>query len=122
MGSIIYYLLRGDEFSAFHSLQSDEVWHFHSGSAFALHIISPEGKYRTVRLGRELHKGDVPCYAIPAGYFFGAEVAEHGNFALASCTVIPGFSFEDFHMPSRQELIALFPSFAGEITHLTREG
>ena len=27
----IYFLLRENEFSAFHRLQSDEIWHFYSG-------------------------------------------------------------------------------------------
>ena len=32
-GTAIYFLLKGDQFSAFHKLQSDEIWHFYEGSS-----------------------------------------------------------------------------------------
>lgn len=121
LGSIIYYLLTGNDFSAFHRLPADETWHFHYGSAFLIHLISPGGVYSKVRLGLDVHVGEVPCHTIPAGYFFGAEVAEENSFALASCTVMPGFSFEDLIMPGRDELIGIFPDLSNEIMHLTRE-
>lgn len=121
LGSIIYYMLTNNDFSAFHRLPGDETWHFHFGSAFLLHLISPEGTYSKVRLGLDVHVGEVPCYTVPGGFFFGAEVAEENSFALASCTVMPGFSFEDLRMPERKELISMFPDLLNEIMHLTRE-
>jgi predicted cupin superfamily sugar epimerase len=121
LGSVIHYMLTKNDFSAFHRLRSDEIWHFHHGSAFLIHIISPEGDYRRLKLGLDVHVGEVPCIAIPAGSFFGAEVAEENSYALASCTVMPGFSFEDFQMPSRDKLLAKFPKLFSEIMHLTRE-
>ena len=35
----IYYLLDGTQFSAFHKLISDEIWHFYIGSSVTLYII-----------------------------------------------------------------------------------
>ena len=32
----IYYLLKGDQFSAFHRLKSDELWNFYVGSSLTL--------------------------------------------------------------------------------------
>lgn len=119
LGTVIYYMLTGNEKSAFHRLESDEIWHFHLGSSFLLHLVEPSGIYRRIRLGLNIHTGELPCFVIPAGYLFGAEVAEENSYALASCTVMPGFSYEDFHMPSRSELLHLFPHLSAEIMHLT---
>jgi predicted cupin superfamily sugar epimerase len=121
LGSVIYYMLTSNNNSAFHRLHSDEIWHFHDGSAFLIHLISPDGAYSVVRLGLDIFVGEVPCFVIPAGYYFGAEVAEENSFALATCTVIPAFSFDDFEMPSRDELISIFPHLTNEIIHLTGE-
>ena len=29
----IYYLLEGDDFSAFHRIKSDEIWHYYEGNS-----------------------------------------------------------------------------------------
>ncbi len=122
LGSVIHYMLTSDSFSAFHKLSSDEIWHFHDGSAFLIHLISPQGEYSVIRLGLDVNVGQVPCFVIPAGYFFGAEVAEENSFALASCTVMPAFNFAEFVMPTRDELISIFPHLINEIMHLGRKG
>lgn len=121
LGTTIYYMLAGNDISVLHRLPSEEIWHFHHGSAFLLHLIDQEGNYRRVRLGLDVLAGEVPCFAIPSGCWFAAEVAEEMSFALASCTVIPGFSFEDLLIPSRKELTDMFPHLIPEITRLTRK-
>ena len=55
--SSIYYLLSGLQFSAFHTLKSDEIWHFYLGSSLTLHIIEVGGKSTEVILGASLEKG-----------------------------------------------------------------
>ena len=42
----IYFLLEGKNFSAFHRLRSDEVWHFYAGSPLVVDVIDPEGSIR----------------------------------------------------------------------------
>ena len=37
----IYFLLAGDQFSAFHRMRSDELWHFYAGSGLVVHVINP---------------------------------------------------------------------------------
>ena len=122
LGSFIYYMLTSNTYSAFHRLRSDEVWHFHDGSPFLIHLINPAGIYSVVRLGLDVNIGQLPCFVVPAGYYFGAEVSEENSFSLASCTVIPAFSFDDFEMPTSDELIGIFPHLANEIMHLGRIG
>ena len=40
-------------------------------------------------------------------------------FVLCGCTVSPGFDFKDFEMPSREQLISLYPKHAKAIISLT---
>ncbi len=44
VSTAIYFLLEGKNFSAFHRLRSDEVWHFYAGEPLVVHVIEPEGK------------------------------------------------------------------------------
>jgi uncharacterized protein len=39
----IYFLLDGENFSAFHRLSSDEMWHYYAGNALEVHDIDPNG-------------------------------------------------------------------------------
>ncbi|GAB5400028.1 MAG: cupin domain-containing protein [Aureisphaera sp.] len=116
----IYFLLTQGNFSAFHKIVQDEQWHFYDGATLWLHIISPEGDYQKICIGKDLVKGEVPQYTVPGGYWFGAEVSEGGAFSLVGCTVAPGFDFSDFQMPSQKVLLNTFPEHKEIIQKLTR--
>lgn len=110
----IYFLLPGDAFSAFHRIRADELWHFHAGAALTIHLIAPGGDYRALMVGP-----DGPFQAVvPAGCWFGAEAA--GAYALVSCTVAPGFDFDDFELADRQALSDAYPQHRALIERLTR--
>jgi predicted cupin superfamily sugar epimerase len=53
VSTAIYFLLDGKNFSAFHRLRSDEVWHFYAGAALIVHGIDPLGKYFSLLLGSD---------------------------------------------------------------------
>jgi predicted cupin superfamily sugar epimerase len=40
--SAIYYLLMEDQFSSFHIMKSDDLWHFYAGSSLTLYIIETD--------------------------------------------------------------------------------
>lgn len=120
-GTVIYFLLLRDFFSAFHRLRSDETWYFHAGSAAAVHCIDPNGVLNTITIGPNLQRGDVLQVHIPAGTWFAAEVIGSSDFILISCSVSPGFEFEDFELASRESLIELFPLHGELIQRLTRQ-
>ena len=42
----IYFLLEGRNFSAFHRLRSDQVWHFYVGAPLVVEVIAPSGGVR----------------------------------------------------------------------------
>jgi predicted cupin superfamily sugar epimerase len=115
----IYFLLRAGDFSAFHVVRSDEVWHHYLGASLELHTIDLAGQHERVELGADLVNGELPQWVVPAGVFQAARVIGDG-FALVGCTVAPGFDFADFSMPSRSELALRFPSLRDVIEPFTR--
>jgi len=117
----IYFLLAGDDFSAFHRIRSDEIWHFYLGSTLAIHAIHPDGAYEIVRLGADLAAGEVFQAVVPGGCWFGARLHYPQSYALVGCTVAPGFDFDDFELADRQQMIQTYPQHAEIISRLTRE-
>ena len=115
----IYFLLTSDNFSAFHRIKQDEIWHFYDGSPIRLHMISELGVHSEHIIGRDLAKGEIPQFVVPGGYWFAAEVINTNSYSLVGCTVSPGFSFEDFELITRKELITLFPDQEEIISKLT---
>ena len=117
----IYFLLEGKNFSAFHRLRSDEMWHFYIGTPVSVHVIDTSGKYFLIILGNDPETGHVFQAVVPAGCWFASHVADWESFALVGCTVAPGFDFEDFEMGKRAELVANYPQHRELIRTLTRE-
>jgi predicted cupin superfamily sugar epimerase len=70
----IYYLLDGTQFSAFHRLKSDEIWHFYMGSSVTLYIISKMENLSEVKLGSNIEKGEHFQIQMRAGSWFAATV------------------------------------------------
>jgi predicted cupin superfamily sugar epimerase len=120
----IYFLLRGDQFSALHRLRCDELWHFYVGAPLEVIEITGGGRLVVTRLGPELGAGEVPQAVVPAGHWFGARLAEPrpDAFALVGCTVAPGFDFADFEMARRDDMLAAHPRHESLIRALTRPG
>ncbi|MGB8013895.1 MAG: cupin domain-containing protein [Terriglobales bacterium] len=116
----IYFLLEGANFSAFHRLRSDELWHFHMGTALLVHVIEPDGLYSQIQLGNDPEAGEVLQAVVKAGCWFASEVKDGKSFALVGCTVSPGFDFEDFELAKRQELERTYPQHRQLIAKLTR--
>ena len=115
----IYFLLEGEEFSAWHRLRSDEVWHFYAGAPLVVHVIGRDGDYSEILLGNDLDAGAVPQAVVKAGCWFGSCVKDAQRFALVGCTVAPGFEFEDFEMAKREDLVRDYPQHRKVIERLT---
>ena len=115
----IYYLLRAGDFSAFHVVHSDEVWHHYLGASLELHTIDPSGQHQRVELGSNLLNGEQPQWVVPAGTLQAARIIGPG-FGLFGCTVAPGFDFADFSMPPRVELSQRYPDLGLLIESFTR--
>lgn len=117
----IYFLLTSEQFSAFHKINQDEIWHFHEGSPIKLHTISESGKHHEFLIGNNITKEEHPQLIVPGNHWFTASIFEEESYALVSCTVSPGFDFADFILPTRSELIEKFPQHKEIITQYTVE-
>lgn len=117
----IYFLLTSNNYSTFHKINQDEIWHFYKGSPIRLHIISDSGNYSNVIIGNDLDQEETPQYVVPGGQWFAAEVANDNDYSLIGCTVSPGFDFNDFILPGRNELISKFPQHKPLISKFTKE-
>lgn len=119
VSTCIYFMLTSDEFSAFHKVNQDEAWHFYLGETILLHILSPEGEYSKIKIGKDFSKGETPQFIVPAQHWFAAEIEKENGFALVGCTVAPGFDFKDFELAERNQLQKKFPKHEKIITKLT---
>ena len=116
----IYFLLTSENFSAFHKIKQDEVWHFYAGSPLFVHVIDEKGIYTRHSVGIDISKGEVPQLVVKAGDWFGSSVVNENAYSLVGCTVAPGFDFRDFEMGKRDELQKKFPTHSEVIVKLTR--
>ena len=89
--TLIYYLLERGDRSAWHRVDSAEVWHWYAGAPLELRV----GK-ATLMLGNELATGQRPQGVVPRGEWQSAQSL--GDWTLVGCTVAPGFEFEHFEM------------------------
>ncbi|MCC6349057.1 MAG: cupin domain-containing protein [Candidatus Eisenbacteria bacterium] len=118
IATAIHYLLRAGERSRLHRLRADELWLFHDGGPLHLHLLGPGG-HRRIVLGRDAARGEALQGLVPAGCWFGAELAASADFALVSCTCAPGFEYGDFEPGRRAPLLAEFPNERAVIERLT---
>lgn len=118
----IYYLVTEHEFSALHSVKSDEIFHFYAGSAVEMAWLTKSGEVSKRVLGSNVFAGECPQVVVPKGVYQGTRLLHPGEhyWALLGCTVSPGFDFADFDAPGRKALLARFPEHASTIDAFTR--
>jgi predicted cupin superfamily sugar epimerase len=109
LSTTIYFLLEWGQVSKFHKLKFDEIWFYHYGCPMIIHMIDNNGEYKSVRLGLEIEKGEMPQVLVPANVIFGAEPSESDSFSLVSCMVSPGFDFRDFILYEEKDLCSIYP-------------
>jgi predicted cupin superfamily sugar epimerase len=117
----IYFLLENGNFSSFHRIKSDEVWHFYAGGPLEIFILHNNGQLEVMTLGSDLSAGELFQQVVPANVWFASKPKQGVVFSLVGCTVSPGFDFEDFEMAQRDELIHQFPQHQDIIKRLTRQ-
>ena len=94
----IYYLLEPGQFSRWHVIDSEEVWHFYAGAGLELYCYDPVSeKLQCHILGSPL-EGNDSVAVIPPGCWQAARPLN--GFALVGCSVAPGFEFSEFRFVS----------------------
>ncbi len=115
----IYFLLENDNFSAFHRIKSDEIWHFYKGSSLTLYIITEEGSLKNLQLGDNPLNGEHFQIVVPRNSWFAAHVNASNSFTLLGCTVSPGFDFNDFELANCEDLCKEYPQYETLIKKFT---
>jgi predicted cupin superfamily sugar epimerase len=121
----IYFLLGLDDISRLHMMKTDEIIHFYDGltlTMFVLDASKPEHFY-TVKLGRNVQKGEVYQTVAPLGHWFGFMISEEDktgeyDFNLIGTTVSPGFDYRDFKFGDRETLLKEYSGAAAIINRL----
>ena len=110
----IYYLLEQGDYSAFHRIRSDEMWHFYAGGALEIHMLDASG-HSVALLGSDPSRGEVFQFVVPAGVWFASRPKAGVEYALVGCTVSPGFDFRDFELASTAQIAELAAGRAEEL-------
>jgi uncharacterized protein len=88
----IYFLLVEGTYSAWHTVQSDEVWHFYEGEPLELLSRATETEEPLVRVLDDVNRVEI----VRARHWQAARPL--GAYTLVGCTVGPGFEFADFEL------------------------
>lgn len=94
----IYFLLAASEVSRWHRVLSDEAWHYHAGAPLELFVSDLEFAAVDASLVGPFDADAAvePLRVVPAGTWQAARST--GAYTLVSCSVGPGFVFDDFVM------------------------
>ena len=109
-------MLVDNQFSAFHRVKSDELWHHYLGGSLTLYAIV-KGKLLKIKMGKK--EGEMPQVVIKANTWFAASLKHKNSYCLLGCTVSPGFDYKDWELGKRNELIKMYPQHKAIIERYT---
>jgi predicted cupin superfamily sugar epimerase len=108
-------------FSSFHKVRNnEELWLIHLGRVL-VHVLDPDGVHHILRLGTDLAAGEQPVVTVPVNYWQAAELPEGTPFAFGTNVCAPPFSYDEFDIARREDLLRNFPDHADLIIRLTRD-
>jgi uncharacterized protein len=116
ISTTIYYMLVGGQFSAFHRLKSDEIWHHYAGGSITLYAITNDGKLSRIKIGRD----GKPQTVMKAGTWFAAALNGKKSYCLTGCTMSPGFDYRDWELARKDELARMYPQHGKVIGRYTK--
>jgi len=110
LASTIYYLLTARApIGRFHRNRCDITHFFHDGGPIVYTMISPEGVWREVVLGRDLRAGEALALTCPGGWWKSSHLPLGSAYGLISEVVAPGFDDADQSMADAELFARLFP-------------
>jgi predicted cupin superfamily sugar epimerase len=120
ISTAIYFLLEGNQFSAFHRIKSDELWHFYYGTSLNIYVIHKDGSLEIIKLGNNPEAGEQFQAVVKAGCWFASKLVKGEGFSFVGCTVAPSFDFTDFELAKTEELVKEYPQHKDLIMQLCR--
>ncbi|MHC4927578.1 MAG: cupin domain-containing protein [Planctomycetota bacterium] len=115
----ILYLITADCVSRMHRVKSDEIFHYHLGDPVQMLQLWPGGEARQAVIGPDILNGQQVQVTVPHGVWQGSRLVAGGAWCLMSCTVSPGFEYDDYEHGDKFELIEQWPQCRAEIDLLT---
>ena len=121
-GNAIYFLETTEQFSAMHTLITDEIYYHHIGDPLEMLLLYPDGRGEIKLLGNDLAGGHRPQICVPRGTCHGSRPMPEGEwgYSLVSASMAPGWSEDDLTFATRTELLKSHPEFKSYIAELTR--
>jgi predicted cupin superfamily sugar epimerase len=95
-GTAIYFLLPEGQSSAWHRIDSAEVWHWYGGAPLEISVSADGKTSSTMILGPDLQRDQRPQRTVDPGVWQSARPL--GGYSLVGCTVSPAFEFEHFEL------------------------
>lgn len=93
----IYFLLEQDQRSHWHRVDASEIWLWHAGSPALLSTSATDaGPISEIILGNDVWAGETPQHVVEANHWQSTHARD--GWALVSCIVSPGFSFDGFEL------------------------
>lgn len=121
--SSILYMVTSDNFSAWHRVPHDEIFHFYSGDSVELFILDASGDLKNITLGNDFRIKEVPQFVVPGGCWQALRIKSppsKDSWSLVGTTMTPGFSFDEFELADRSSLQREYPQYKSIIEELSR--
>ena len=116
-----HWLFLPGDISAFHKVSNnEEFWLIHLGRVL-VHVLDPDGAHHVLRLGSDLAAGEQPVVTVPENCWQAAEIPEGTAFAFGTNICAPAFSYEEWVLARREDLLREFPDHEDLIIRLTRD-
>ena len=90
--SLIYYMLRKNEWSHWHRLTKNEILHFYKGDPLTIYTSKDGIDFTSMNIG----ECDNFHFTVKAKNWFAMKST--GEYSLIGCTVAPGFDYKDFEL------------------------
>lgn len=113
----IYFQLDNGEVSAFHKVNSEEIWNLYKGQGIRLY--QWDGESDVIEEFELSDAANQYCHVVPAHHWQAVEPL--GDMALVGCSVAPGFEFQDFTL--MRECVGIAKDFEQKhprLSHLIR--
>ena len=121
----IYFLLTSDNFSQFHKIKTEEIWHFYEGDVINIVVLTldKDEQFNLIKLGSDESKGQVRQAIVEKNTWFASFVDDSGSagYGFVGCSVSPGFEFEDFEIAKQEDLLKHYPKAEKYINKLCRQ-
>ncbi len=119
IASAIYYLITPDNWSSFHKIASDELFHFYYGDPVEMMMLHDSGSGDVVTISNQPGPNFNPQQLVPKNSWQAARLISGGQLALLGTTVTPAFAYDNFIKGDPYQLAEEYSNFKETILRFT---